>query len=114
MLATATQSGSASARSPPLRFRDRTVSNPLDGNLAHGMQSSVTPRIRTPRDMLLTVSTVLATVPDDVARKVADDVRTYGRGYIRIDAEGRAQHVPSYLVLDPAPEPQRGERRMHE
>jgi hypothetical protein len=57
---------------------------------------------------------MLATVPDETARKVADDVRTFGAGYIRIDAEGRATHVPSYLVLDPAHEEPRGGRRMHE
>jgi hypothetical protein len=60
------------------------------------------------------VSTVLATVPDDVAREVAEDIRSYGHGYIRIDAEGRARHVPCYLVADPAPAPKVGERRMHE
>jgi hypothetical protein len=57
---------------------------------------------------------MLATVPDETARKVADDVRTYGHGYIRIDAEGRATHVPPYLVIDPAHEPPRGERRTFE
>lgn len=59
------------------------------------------------------MSGMLATVPDDTARKVADDVRTYGHGYLRIDAEGRATHVPSHLVLDPVRD-DRGERRMHE
>ncbi len=57
---------------------------------------------------------MLATVPEEQARKVADDVRDYGHGYIRIDAEGNATHVPSYLVLDPAPPEPRGGRRMHE
>lgn len=57
---------------------------------------------------------MLATVPDEHARKVADDVATYGHGYIRIDAEGRATHVPPYLVLDPVPAEPLGERRMHE
>jgi hypothetical protein len=60
------------------------------------------------------VSTVLATVPDDVAREVADDIRRHGHGYIRIDAEGRAEHVPPYLVVDPAPPIARGDSRMHE
>lgn len=57
---------------------------------------------------------MLATLPDDAARKVADDVRDYGHGYIRIDRAGRAEHVPSYLVLDPVPAERRGERRAHE
>lgn len=59
------------------------------------------------------MTAMLATVPEDTARKVADDVRDYGHGYIRIDAEGRATHVPSCLVLEPARD-ERGERRMHE
>lgn len=56
---------------------------------------------------------MLATVPDETACKVAADVRDFGHGYIRIDAEGRATHVPSYMVLEPARD-ERGERRMHE
>lgn len=43
----------------------------------------------------------MATIPDEQARKVAEDVATYGHGYFRIDAQGRATHVPSYLVLEP-------------
>lgn len=57
---------------------------------------------------------MLATVPEDAARKVAEDIRTYGHGYIRIDREGRAEHVPSYLVIEPAPAIVVGDRRMHE
>jgi len=57
------------------------------------------------------MSTVLATVPDDVARKVAEDVSTFGDAYIRIDADGRAHHVPYRM---PAPVVAQGERRMHE
>lgn len=46
------------------------------------------------------MTAVLTTVPEDAARKVAEDIRDYGHGYIRIDREGRAEHVPSYLVSD--------------
>jgi len=60
------------------------------------------------------VSAMLATVPEEQARKVAEDVRNFGHGYIRIDADGRATHVPSYLVLDPATEEPRGDRRTFE
>lgn len=60
------------------------------------------------------MSAVLATVPDDTARKVADDIRDHGHGYIRIDREGRAEHVPSYMVGETAPAERRGARRMRE
>lgn len=66
------------------------------------------------RATLCPVSTVLATLPDDVARKVVDDVRAHGAGYVRIDAEGRAHYVPCDLVVDPAPATERGDWRMHE
>lgn len=56
------------------------------------------------------MSSVLATVPDDTALKVAADIRDYGHGYIRIDAEGRAEHLPAHAVVDPP----RGERRKFE
>lgn len=38
---------------------------------------------------------MLATVPDEHARRVAADVAAHGHGYIRIDRAGRAEHVPS-------------------
>lgn len=58
------------------------------------------------------MNAVLATVPDEAARKVADDIRDYGHGYIRIDREGRAHHVPAYAVVaEPA---ERRETRAHE
>jgi hypothetical protein len=60
------------------------------------------------------VSAVLATIPEETARKVADDIRDFGHGYLRIDHEGRAEYVPSYLVVDPAREEPRGTRRVHE
>jgi hypothetical protein len=60
------------------------------------------------------VSTVLATLPDDVARKAVDDIRHRGAAYIRIDREGRAHHVPCYLVVDSAPAVDLGERRTFE
>lgn len=81
--------------------------------MARGVQSSVPPRIRSARATLRSVSTVLATLPDDVARKVAEDRLTYGEGYVRIDAEGRAHHVPAYLFVRPERD-DRAERRMHE
>lgn len=56
---------------------------------------------------------MLATVPEDAARKVAADIRDYGHGYIRVDREGRAEHVPAYAVVE-AVAVERGERRMHE
>lgn len=59
------------------------------------------------------MSPVLATVPEDAARKVAADIRDHGHGYIRVDREGRAEHVPAYAVVE-ALAVERGERRMHE
>lgn len=58
---------------------------------------------------------MLATLNEDTARRVAEDVRDFGAGYIRIDHEGRATHVPSYCVVAEG----HGEvadqvRRMHE
>lgn len=47
------------------------------------------------------MSPVLATIPEDVARKVADDIATYGRGCVVFDREGRARFVPSYAVIEP-------------
>lgn len=38
------------------------------------------------------------TLPDDVAAKVAADVAEYGEGYVRIDREGRAEHVPWSVI----------------
>ena len=46
------------------------------------------------------MSSVLTTVTDETALKVAADIRDYGHGYLRIDREGRAEHIPSYLVAD--------------
>lgn len=60
------------------------------------------------------MSAMLASIPDEMALKVAEDVRDFGHGYLRVDARGRVTHVPSYLVLDPPVSEPRGERRMHE
>jgi hypothetical protein len=57
---------------------------------------------------------MLATISEETARRVADDVRRFGHGYLRVDREGRIEYVPGYLVVDPAPAVQVGERRMHE
>ena len=56
----------------------------------------------------------MATLPDDVARKAVDDIRHGGAAYIRIDREGRAHHVPCYLVVDAAPAVDLGEWRTFE
>lgn len=56
---------------------------------------------------------MLATLDDETARRVDEDVRDYGHGYIRIDREGRASHVPAYAVVH-VEQDRRGERRMHE
>lgn len=56
---------------------------------------------------------VLATLDAETARRVAEDVRDHGHGYIRIDHEGRASHVPAYAVMH-VEQDRRTERRMHE
>lgn len=56
---------------------------------------------------------MLATLDDETARRVADDIRTYGHGYVRFDAEGRAHYVAPYAVL-PSERDERRESRMHE
>ena len=56
---------------------------------------------------------VLAMLDDETARQVANDIRTYGHGYVRFDREGRATFVPAYAVV----QHERDERqpaRMHE
>jgi hypothetical protein len=42
---------------------------------------------------------MLATVDDMTAERVARDVRDFGHGYIRVDRDGRAEHVPADAVL---------------
>lgn len=42
---------------------------------------------------------MLATIPEDAARKVADDIRLLGNGYIRVTSDGRAEHVPARDVM---------------
>ena len=59
------------------------------------------------------MSPVLATLDIETARKVADDIRDYGHGYVRFDGEGRAHYVPPYAVLT-AECDERHETRMHE
>lgn len=57
---------------------------------------------------------MLATLPEETARLVAEDIGITGRGYVCFDREGRARHVPACRVVDPAPAREGGERRMHE
>lgn len=42
------------------------------------------------------VSAMLTTIPDETARKVADDIRAHGHGYLRVDRTGRVEHVPAF------------------
>jgi hypothetical protein len=44
-----------------------------------------------------------ASISEETATKVAADVRDYGRGYLRVDREGRLEHVPSHRVLEAQP-----------
>lgn len=57
---------------------------------------------------------MLATLPEETAKLVAEDIGITGRGYVCFDREGRARHVPSCHVLDPAPNRDAGDRRMRE
>ena len=41
---------------------------------------------------------MLATVDEKTAERVARDVRDFGHGYIRVDREGRTEHVPADAV----------------
>jgi hypothetical protein len=59
------------------------------------------------------VTPVLATVPEREAAQVADDIREYGCGYIRVDRDGSAHHVPSYRVIVEDRD-RRSDSRMHE
>lgn len=59
------------------------------------------------------MSPVLATLDDDTARKVADDIRNYGHGYVRFDAQGKAHYVPPYTLLA-AEHDERQPSQMHE
>jgi hypothetical protein len=42
---------------------------------------------------------MLATVDERTAERVARDVRDFGHGYIRVDREGRTEHVPADAVV---------------
>lgn len=44
------------------------------------------------------MSAMQTTLPEEVAAKVAADVTEYGEGYVKIDREGRAEHVPWSLI----------------
>ncbi len=61
---------------------------------------------------------MLATVDEKTAERVARDVRDFGHGYIRVDREGRAEHVPVEVMRDEdvmrAMCEEIGERRMFE
>lgn len=43
---------------------------------------------------------MLATVDEMTAERVARDVRDFGHGYIRVDREGRAEHIPAVVMRD--------------
>lgn len=45
------------------------------------------------------MNAVLATVDEMTAQRVARDVRDFGHGYIRVDREGRTEHVPADAVI---------------
>jgi hypothetical protein len=47
---------------------------------------------------------MLATMNEDTARRVAEDIRAMGYGYVRFDREGRAEHVPPPLDSPSIPE----------
>lgn len=58
---------------------------------------------------------MLATVDEMTAERVARDVRDFGHGYIRVDREGRAEHVPADAVVVTGPDGRgRSERRTFE
>lgn len=69
--------------------------------------------VKPPPSSLRQVSPVLATLDDETARRVAEDIRDYGHGYVRFDRDGQAHHQPSCTVL-PSERDERNPSKMHE
>lgn len=57
---------------------------------------------------------MLATLSEQTAHKVAEDIRDFGHGYVRIDRDGRAEHIPPYTVIGERSAPEPAAARMHE
>jgi hypothetical protein len=61
----------------------------------------------------LYVDGMLATISEETAQRVAEDVRDFGHGYLRVDREGRIEHVPAPVLVSPRP-PERRRSAAHE